>query len=340
LQSLEKILASIGTNDLQSLTRIRDAISARCNELEKEENRQKCEEAAQTNGLPDVAFIDDGNAPVSSSTKIGDWDIGRELGSGAFAKVFAAKNRLSGRAEAVKVLVKQDLSPDSLQNARNEYKALCTIGLHQNIAGLTGVLQSQEHMYFFIGFAKGKELFDAIKLRQQSNKNMPLEAVSKILSEMSSALAHAHKLGVCHRDVKPENIIIAQDYSAMLVDFGCACPRYELQTQCVGSMPFIAPEFMLETASDGAPADVFSLGVVLLEMLHGLRALSKALGWDSEKMTPKECGYQLAAWFVDPVEGLSRLRSALGVNSQFDRDALLASMLHVDPQQRPTAESL
>lgn len=283
--------------------------------------------------LPGVPYVSDEEITM---------DIGREIGSGRYARVFSAKNRKNGRAEVVKSILKKDIaSQEDWFNLRNEHASLCKVGQHPNIAWLTGALQSQERICFFLVFVKGKELFDFLKLRQQNKSPVPKVAIAQIFSGISQALACCHQHGICHRDVKPENIVVQQDYTAKLVDFGCACPRFELgSSQCVGSMPFIAPEFLSGTASDGAPADVWSLGVVLLEMLHGLRALSISLRWDSQKTSTQDCASDLSTWFSNPAQGLAHVRSSLQVQAQFEGDELLASMLNVDPVARPLAETL
>jgi serine/threonine protein kinase len=242
---------------------------------------------------------------------------------------------------AAKVIEKGNVSNDEeWQNLRNEHDALRKIGRHQNIAWLAEALQSEMRLYFFLDFVKGKELFDFLKLRQQNKTPVPKAAVEQISSSMSSALCHIHACGICHRDIKPENIIVQQDYVAKLVDFGCACPRLELQPEMVGTLPFIAPEFLMSSAHDGAPADVWSFGVVMLEMFSGLRIMSKALGWDAQETPVKECGSTLSTLFADPLRGLAQVRSCAGVDQCSENDDLLASMLHADPDQRPTAEAL
>merc|ERR1712107_945552 len=127
-------------------------------------------------------------------------------------------------------------------------------------------------------------------------------------ASIASALAHCHAAGICHRDLKPENIVVEQDYTAKLLDFGCACSRYQLQTQCVGTMPFIAPECLLGNATDGAPADVWSLGVVVLEMRFGLRALTRVMAWEQMLPSKQGCGNQLLTFFADPRQGLAQLK--------------------------------
>lgn len=340
IQYLQDVLAQLGLEDLEQLMSLRKAVDARCQELEAEAKRKS---QAAGNRLPDIPFADDDAVKDLNLTgKLADWDIGsRELGAGRYAKVFNAKHRPSGRAEAVKIIAKKELTSDEdWVNACNEHKALSKLGKHPNLSWYTGAWQCEDRIFFFLSFAKGKELFDFIKLRQQSKKQVPQDAVVQVFSNITSALAHCHQHEICHRDLKPENIVIHQDYTAKLVDFGCACPRFELETQCVGSMPFIAPEFLCGTAIDGAPADVWSFGIVVLEMLHGLRALPKGLGWDTTETSTTDCGLQLSTCFADPVQGLAQVRSKIGVTTKFGGDEVFVGMLHADPQKRPTAETL
>jgi len=343
IQYLGHVLGGLGIDDLDELKSLRDAVDARCRELEEEAKRAS---QAAGNRLPDIPFVENNEGQhLKLSGKLGEWDVGsRELGAGRYAKVFNAKHRPTGRAEAVKIIAKKELtSEEDWVNAFNEHKALSKLGQHPNLSWYSGALQCEERIYFFMAFAKGKELFDFIKLRQQNKSQVPQGAVVQVFKNITSALAHCHQRDICHRDLKPENIVIQQDYTAKLVDFGCACPRLELDacvTQCVGSMPFISPEFLCGTATDGAPADVWSLGIVLLEMIHGLRALSKGMEWESTEVSTEDCGAQLLTCFADPVQGLAQVRAKIGNTTPFAGDEVLVGMLHADPEKRPTAEVL
>jgi serine/threonine protein kinase len=333
LQDLHLVLARLGKDDLQALMGMRDALDAKCKELAAETENQVIYEK-----LPSIPHTPDGDSMLSA---LGNWDVGREIGSGRYAKVFRATHRSSGNDDVVKVIEKSAIcSEEEWQDVSNEHDALCTVGQHPNIAGLTGALQSEKRVYFFMEFVRGKELFDFLKLRQQNNTPVPKHAFDQIFCSISSALSSIHSSGICHRDIKPENIIVQQDYVAKLVDFGCACPRTQLDNQCVGTPPLIAPECWAGTAQDGAQADVWSFGVVVLEMLDGLRVLSKALGWELKETPPQECGKQLSTLFADPVKGLAHVRSFGIGSSEFEGEDMLASMLHANPSQRPIAEAL
>merc|ERR1740121_1698101 len=183
--------------------------------------------------------------------------------------------------------------------------------------------------------AQGQDLFDFIKPRRFLCK----EAVQVVSRSVLSALAHCHEQGTCHRDLKPENVMVQQDYTAKLVDFGCACPRHQVQgPRCIGTVPFIAPECLSGQSRDGAPADVWSFGVVILEMKFGLNALSRFFGWHHRALPSfGDCAGQLTTLFADPARGLEQIRGKFGATLADESDAVLASMLHADPLQRPLA---
>jgi hypothetical protein len=365
IDHLHELLARLGPDDLEALKKARDALIARCKEIEmgilvQPEAEMSPMLVAEPDGelsplrldrhavnwnvqdkvLADVAFADDGGRVPLGAAGLGEWEISREIGAGCYGKVFSAKNKGKGRAEAVKVIVKDEVSFEDWPSVVNEHLALRTLGEHPCIAWLTGALQSQTRVYFFMVFAKGKDLFDFCKLRQQNSAGVPKPAVAKIFSSIAGALSHCHNCSICHLDVKPENITVNQDYSAKLVDFGCARHRYSPHGKNLGTLPFIAPEILHGTATDGAPADVWSLGVVLLEMLHGLRTLSKTLGWEMKQKSSEERASDLSAWCADPVEGLACARSSRGVKISLPCDETLVSMLHVDPAQRPSTDVL
>jgi len=272
-----------------------------------------------------------------SSKMISGYSLGMKLGVGRFATVYRATNQ-TGRKEAVKVISKKEVDvADDWANVANEYKTLSSLGPHPNIVCLTGAVQSTERLYFFMDLAEGQDLFDYINLR--GGVSLAQEVIQSISSSILSALAHCHGQGTCHRDLKPENIIVQQDKTAKLVDFGCACPCHQPQgPRCVGTLPFIAPECLSGQSRDGAAADVWSFGVVILEMKFGLNALSRFFGWSTFAQPPLgDCGSQLTDLFADPSQGLDQIRSKFRAIEKGEGDEVLASMLHADPLERPLA---
>ena len=125
-----------------------------------------------------------------------------------------------------------------------------------------------------------------------------------ISSQATAALMFCHARRVCHRDIKPENLIISDTKHVLKVaDFGLAtCCKGEdelLSSQC-GSMPFAAPEVMAGVRYNGFKVDVWSLGVVLLELVCGLQKMERIMGWTFDKLlVGKERADEVYAMFTD-----------------------------------------
>jgi serine/threonine protein kinase len=292
-----------------------------------------------TSRFPSIPVMDDESKAPADLGKVGDWTICRQLGSGRYASVFSTKNLTNGAMEAVKIVSRKELTSEAdWVNLSNEYDALSKLGPHPHIPCLTGAFQSQQNIYFFMDLAKGKELFTFIKLRQQNKSPAGVvsgDAKVSITQSLLSALAHCHRQGLCHRDLKPENVMVDQFFLAKLVDFGCACSRYELVDQNVGTIPFIAPECLAAVAKDGAPADMWSLGALLLEMKCGNHTLSNFLGWDKSLPATSECASLLGVLFANPVEGVGKILAKLSMNPDDDQ---VWQMLAPEPSKRPCSD--
>jgi serine/threonine protein kinase len=328
--------ALVCVDDTDVLTSLIDELVARRAELELKAKLSRTD----TSRLPCVPVVDDDGKTPSALGTLGNWTICRELGFGRFASVYSAKNVSNGCMEAVKVISKKELcSEDDWKNLRNEYAAMSKVVPHPHIACLTGAFQSETKVYFFMDLAQGKDLFAFIKLRMQNRTLSTVvntDAIASITQSVSSALQHCHELGICHRDLKPENVIVGMNYMAKLVDFGCACRRDECVAECVGTIPFIAPECLAAAPLDGAPSDIFSLGVLVLEMKCGLGALTKTLAWEDQLPSMHECSSQLRSLFANPKAGVKIVRGKLGMNPE--EETSWTNMLAPEPAHRPTAE--
>jgi len=199
------------------------------------------------------------------------YEIERELGAGGMATVFLAQDVKHERQVAIKVL-HPDLAA-SLGSERFEREIKLAAKLqHPNILGLFDSGASNGLLYYVMPFVKGESLGD----RLGREKMLPVDDAIRITLEVCDALGYAHEHGVVHRDIKPDNILLAGGH-ALVADFGIARPVGEsgsggqklTQTgMSLGTPVYMAPEQATGEAA-GPTADLYSLGCVLYEMLAG-----------------------------------------------------------------------
>lgn len=204
---------------------------------------------------------------VSIGTSIGDrYEILEKVGSGGMADVFRAKCHRLNRYVAIKIL-KQDYSEDTkfVTKFRGEAQAIAGIS-HPNIVGIYDVGE-ENGMYYIV-----MELVDGITLKkyiEEKGKLSVKEAVG-IALQIANGLEAAHSNHIIHRDIKPQNILIARDGTAKVTDFGIAkaASSNTITANAMGSVHYISPEQARGGYSD-EKSDIYSLGVTMYEMLSG-----------------------------------------------------------------------
>jgi alpha-tubulin suppressor-like RCC1 family protein len=200
-----------------------------------------------------------------------DYELLGELGHGAMAVVYRARDRELGRDVAIK-LVRPRFAADAeaLERLTREARTVASLE-HPNIVGLYGIRRLSTG-----GFALVMQLIRGRTLRRALNEDgaFAVERAVRVLDDISRALAFAHKSGIVHRDVKPENIFL-DDLTgrALLSDFGVARSIDEQGSATptmtiVGTPTYMAPEQLDGRAIDGR-SDLYGLGVVGWEMLSG-----------------------------------------------------------------------
>ena len=205
---------------------------------------------------------------------LGRYQVESRLGEGAMADVYRAYDPDIGRAVAIKVL-KPDYARDPAIGTRFLREARAAGALsHANIATIFDVGEADGVAYIAMEVVDGQPL--DVALRQQGR--MSCERVLALGQQLASALGYAHRAGVVHRDVKPSNILLSADgKTAKLLDFGVArigdidADRQAGRTQAgtlIGTPRYMSPEQALGLPVDHR-ADLFSLGVVLYEMITG-----------------------------------------------------------------------
>lgn len=205
------------------------------------------------------------------------------IGSGGMGAVFKARQPQLDRFVALKILPEELAGqPDFSARFQREAQALAKLS-HPNIVTVHDFGQSGVFFYLLMEFV------DGVNLRQlmQARRLTPREALS-IVPPVCEALQCAHDHGIVHRDIKPENLLIDKAGAVKIADFGiakmigareraCACDP-ELRTSAPASLPFGTPDYAAPEQSNGTAdhrADIYSLGVVLYEMLTGQRPKGK-----------------------------------------------------------------
>ena len=199
---------------------------------------------------------------------LGQYQIVQLAGKGGMATVYKAFQPSLNRFVALKVLA-QHLAVDEQFVARFKQEALAAAALrHPNIMVIHDVGQEGGLHYIAMEFLDGRPLSDAI---QQTGGLDPQRTV-RIFDQIASALDFAHQRGVVHRDIKPANIFLSADDHVTLVDFGIAKALASAGLTRAG-MIVGTPEYMSPEQVDGRPigpySDIYSLGVVLYQMLTG-----------------------------------------------------------------------
>ena len=200
----------------------------------------------------------------------GKYRIESLIGSGGMANVYKAYDEQEGRTVAIKML-KAEHREDTefLRRFEREAKAVITLS-HPNIVQSYDVGVDEKGVSFIVlEYVHGQTLKDYIKSKTYLSPKEAVDIAAKVLD----ALGHAHDMGIIHRDVKPQNVIISDNGLVKLTDFGIArdatsTTRTFAGTNVIGSAHYISPEQARGSHID-ARADIYSAGVVLYEMLTG-----------------------------------------------------------------------
>ena len=203
-------------------------------------------------------------------SQLGRYEIIGELGQGAMGVVYKARDPLIDRVVAIKT-INLSLAMDEKEEYEGRFyqeaKAAGRLS-HPNIVTIYDVGKSDDIAYIAMEFLEGRELRDMLNDAQR----MPVDEVLAVAMQVARGLAYAHEKGVVHRDVKPSNIMVVHEGHAKITDFGIArmaSAGVRTQTGMVlGSPKYMSPEQVMGKLTDQR-SDIFSLGVMLYEMLTG-----------------------------------------------------------------------
>jgi serine/threonine protein kinase len=201
---------------------------------------------------------------------LGKYRVLEPLGRGGMARVYRAYHPQLDRYVAIKVL-RADLVPDEafLTRFRREAQAVAALR-HPNIVQVFDHDVEDHISYMVLELLEGDSLKTRLHDYRVRDERMPLGEVVRILFDVLDGLGYAHGEGMIHRDIKPGNILLTRQGQAVIADFGIAQmvggTRHTVPGALLGTMDYMAPEQGLESRSD-ARSDIYSLGVVLYEML-------------------------------------------------------------------------
>ena len=198
--------------------------------------------------------------------------LGNKLGQGAFGKVSIAQHKLTGHFVAVKSLPKKDLDKEveCRRRVSQEMQILQLLTNQRNVVKLYDSFETSSHLCFVMELCAGGDLLSYVRRRKKLD-----ETVAKYLfKQAAKSLAYCHSNLVLHRDIKLENLLLDEEGTIKLCDFGVSRQlkkEEELLSEQCGTPAYMAPEVHAAKGKiKGKPTDIWSLGVCLYAMLVGM----------------------------------------------------------------------
>ncbi|KAG2646678.1 hypothetical protein PVAP13_2KG526900 [Panicum virgatum] len=248
--------------------------------------------SARSSGRREVTIFQDIGVPITYETVVratGSFNASNCIGSGGFGATYKAEI-----APGVLVAIKR-LSVGRFQGAQQFHAEIKTLGRlrHQNLVTLVGYHLGESEMFLIYNYLSGGNLERFIQ--ERSKRPVDWKMLHKIALDVAKALAYLHDTCVpriLHRDVKPSNILLDTNNNAYLSDFGLARLLGNSETHATtgvaGTFGYVAPEYAM-TCRVSDKADVYSYGVVLMELISDKKALDPSF-------SPYGNGFNIVAW--------------------------------------------
>lgn len=202
--------------------------------------------------------------------QIDEYQIVKLLGRGGMARVYQAVDVRIKRKVAIKVIDKTHRSKsDYVSRFKQEAQAIARLE-HPHVVRLYRYGEQDDLVYMAMQYIEGLDLAALLESYRADGAFLELDEVARLIREICSGLDYAHAQGVIHRDVKPSNIMIDREGHAIITDFGLAMlAEVTTQGNVLGSPHYLSPEQAISSAKVVPQSDLYSVGVILFEMLTG-----------------------------------------------------------------------
>jgi serine/threonine protein kinase len=216
-----------------------------------------------------------------------DYELVKELGQGGMGVVYLARNRMMDRLEVLKVLNKSLLErPGAMERFQQEIRSAARLS-HINIVAAYAVPRGTDSLVFSMEYVPGQDLAQLVRRRGQ----LPVANAAFYIHQAALGLQHAHEKGMVHRDIKPNNLMLAVDgkkHIVKILDFGLAKATIEKDAdtgltnsgQILGTPDYMAPEQSRDAQRADIRADIYSLGCTLYFLLSGSRPFQESSLYD------------------------------------------------------------
>lgn len=255
-------------------------------------------------------------------TSINQLNIGKKIGKGAFGKIYLVKDwTLTGEVYAMKMISFSNISDFKLRFITNEIEIYPKLS-HPNIAKYYGHFGPSKRIYILLEYVSRGNMYEMIALR---GKGLEEKKAAKYIYQVLKAIKYLHSLNIAHRDIKPENVLISLGDNVKLVDFGYAIEmKHGHSTDVVGTLDYLPPE-MVKGHTHGLSADIWSIGVLIYELVIGISPFEGYL----EKGTREKIA-----------KGKYEFPNDSGQRPSKEVKDLIGMVLQLNPKDRPTASEI